>query len=93
VFTYAGLSAGPPLAGFVTDAVGWRGSFALTFALGLVCFAICWRALPADREVRTGGPFDWLGTILLTASVHARHEGHRAHRRTAIERAALINRL
>ena len=69
VFTYAGLSAGPPLAGFVTDAVGWRGIFALTFALGLVCFAICWRALPADREVRSGGAFDWLGTILLTASV------------------------
>lgn len=69
VFTYSGLSAGPPLAGFVTDAVGWRGIFALTFALGLACFAICWRALPTDREERTRGAFDLPGTILLTATV------------------------
>jgi EmrB/QacA subfamily drug resistance transporter len=69
VFTYAGLSAGPPLAGFITDAVGWRGIFTLTFVLGLLCFAICWRALPEDREVRTSGAFDLPGTILLTATV------------------------
>jgi EmrB/QacA subfamily drug resistance transporter len=69
VFTYSGLSAGPPLAGIITDAVGWRGIFALTVILGVVCFAICWRTLPADRETRTGGAFDLPGTILLTAAV------------------------
>ena len=69
VFTYSGLTAGPPLAGFVTDAVGWRGIFALTFVLGLACFAICWRALPTDREVHARGAFDLTGTILLTATV------------------------
>ena len=30
VFTYSGLTAGPPLAGFITDAVGWRGIFVLS---------------------------------------------------------------
>jgi EmrB/QacA subfamily drug resistance transporter len=69
VFTYTGLTAGPPLAGFVTDAVGWRGIFALTFVLGLVCFAICWSALPTDREAHARGTFDLTGTILLTAAV------------------------
>lgn len=69
VFTYAGLTAGPPLAGFVTDAVGWRGIFALTFVLGLACFAICWRGLPTDREAHARGSFDLTGTILLTAAV------------------------
>jgi len=56
IFTYTGLTAGPPLAGFVTDAVGWRGIFTLSFALGLACFAICWRALPTDREERARAP-------------------------------------
>ena len=69
VFTYSGLTAGPPLAGFITDAVGWRGIFALSFVLGLACFAICWRALPTDREARARGAFDLPGTILLTATV------------------------
>lgn len=69
VFTYTGLTAGPPLAGFITDAVGWRGIFALSFILGLACFAICWRALPTDRETHTRGAFDLPGTILLTATV------------------------
>ena len=69
VFTYSGLTAGPPLAGFVTDSFGWRGIFALTFVLGLACFAICWTALPTDREAQARGAFDLTGTILLTAAV------------------------
>jgi EmrB/QacA subfamily drug resistance transporter len=69
VFTYSGLTAGPPLAGFVTDAAGWRAIFALSFVLGLVCFAICWRALPTDHELRARGAFDLTGTVLLTAAV------------------------
>ena len=69
VFTYSGLTAGPPLAGFVTDAVGWRGIFTLSFVLGLACFAICWRALPTDHELRARGTFDLTGTVLLTAAV------------------------
>jgi EmrB/QacA subfamily drug resistance transporter len=69
VFTYTGLTAGPPLAGFVTDAIGWRGIFTLTFVLGLACFAICWRALPTDGEHHGRGTFDLTGTVLLTAAV------------------------
>ena len=69
VFTYSGLTAGPPLAGFITDAVGWRGIFMLTLVLGLACFAICWRALPVDREAHARGAFDLPGTALLTATV------------------------
>jgi len=68
-FTYTGLTAGPPLAGFVTDAFGWRGIFALTFVLGLACFAVCWRALPTDHERHARGAFDLTGTVLLTAAV------------------------
>ncbi|HKY52358.1 MAG TPA: MFS transporter, partial [Candidatus Limnocylindria bacterium] len=69
VFTYSGLTAGPPLAGFITDSVGWRGIFALSFALGLLCFAICWRALPTEHEPHARGRFDLTGTVLLTATV------------------------
>jgi EmrB/QacA subfamily drug resistance transporter len=69
VFTYTGLTAGPPLAGFVTDAIGWRGIFTLTFVLGVACFAICWRALPTDGEHHGRGTFDLTGTVLLTAAV------------------------
>lgn len=71
VFTYSGLTAGPPLAGIVTDAFGWRGIFALSFVLGLACFAICWRALPTAREPHARGTFDLPGTLLLTAAVSA----------------------
>jgi EmrB/QacA subfamily drug resistance transporter len=69
VFTYSGLTAGPPLAGFITDAIGWRGIFALSFALGLACFAICWRALRTEREPHAHGSFDLTGTLLLAATV------------------------
>jgi len=71
VFTYSGLSAGPPLAGFITDTFGWRGIFALSFVLGLACFAICWRALPTDGERGAQGRFDLRGALLLTGSISA----------------------
>ena len=69
IFTYSGLTAGPPLAGFITDAIGWRGIFTLSFVLGLACFAICWRALPTEHEPHARGSFDLPGTLLLTAGV------------------------
>jgi len=69
VFTYSGLTFGPPLAGFVTDAAGWRAIFALSFVLGLACFAVCWSALPTAHERHARGAFDLPGTVLLTAAV------------------------
>lgn len=61
---YIGLTVGPPLGGFITDAFGWRWIFLINVPIGIVVLLWGWFMLP--RSERVGGPrLDWLGSVLL----------------------------
>ena len=63
---YIGLTVGPPLGGFITDAVGWRWIFLINLPIGIIVLLWGWFMLP--RSEREGGPrLDWIGSLLLGA--------------------------
>ncbi len=47
---YLGLSVGPPLGGFLTDALGWQSVFLVTVPVGLAVLAWGWLLLPHDER-------------------------------------------
>jgi MFS family permease len=53
---YLGLSVGPPLGGFLTDAFGWQSIFLINVPIGAFVFAWGWRLLPRDEGARVGAP-------------------------------------
>ncbi|HBE95363.1 MAG TPA: MFS transporter, partial [Desulfovibrio sp.] len=61
--TYAGLSCGPVIGGFVTTHFGWRSVFLMSAPLGLAAVLLCLAGVPlsgSDREE----PMDWRGALL-----------------------------
>ncbi len=63
---YIGLTVGPPLGGFITDAVGWRWIFLINIPIGIIVLLWGWFMLP--RSERESGPrLDWFGSVLLGA--------------------------
>ncbi len=61
--TYLGLSAGPPLGGFLAAHLGWRAIFFVNVPVGLVGLALSRAVVPHD-EPRGGVPrFDLLGAV------------------------------
>lgn len=65
--TYIGLSVGPMLGGFVTEAVGWRGIFHLA-GLGLVFSLFAVSRVKQEWYGARGEPFDWLGALLYVSA-------------------------
>ncbi|MET0308410.1 MAG: MFS transporter [Sphingomonas sp.] len=70
--TWAAASAiagavGPPLGGWLVDAVGWRAIFYVNVPLGLLAILIAWRFVreSADRAL----PLDWPGAISATLAL------------------------
>jgi EmrB/QacA subfamily drug resistance transporter len=64
--TMPGLVApilGPPLGGFITTYLGWRGIFLINVPFGVVGFLYTLRCVPyfSTRQRR---PFDWIGFLL-----------------------------
>ena len=54
---YLGLSVGPPLGGFLTDAFGWESIFLVNVPVGLAVLFWGSRLLPRDERARAGaGP-------------------------------------
>ena len=63
---YIGLTVGPPLGGFITDAVGWRWIFLINIPIGIVVLLWGWFMLPRSEKV-PGPRLDVLGSVLLGA--------------------------
>ena len=65
---YIGLSIGPPLGGFLVDAVGWRWIFFVNIPIGIVVLVWGWLLLPrGEREQRAAPRPDYAGAALLGA--------------------------
>ena len=65
--------AGPPLGGWLVQAVSWRAIFFINIPIAAVTLLIVWRtrssaALEAASDPR---PIDWTGTVLITIALAA----------------------
>jgi EmrB/QacA subfamily drug resistance transporter len=68
-----GTALGPSLGGVLIAWLGWRAIFLVNVPLGVAAFLLAWRALPADRQVRTAARagFDYAGMLLLALTLAA----------------------
>ena len=60
-------AVGPPLGGWLVDAVGWRAIFYLNLPVAAAAIVIALRYVEESRE--GGGRLDWLGAALATAGL------------------------
>lgn len=68
-----GTTLGPSLGGLLIAGLGWRAIFLVNVPLGLLTFALAWRALPAHGKSAQAaqGKFDATGTVLLALTLAA----------------------
>jgi len=55
---------GPPLGGFLVDALDWRAAFWINVPLAAVALWLTFRAVPESRDPGARGPIDWTGAVL-----------------------------
>ncbi|MDB5692199.1 MAG: transporter [Alphaproteobacteria bacterium] len=60
---------GPPLGGWLVDAIGWRAIFYLNLPVAAAAIAIAWLYVRESAEGRE--PLDWLGGIFATLALGA----------------------
>ncbi len=63
-----GGALGLPLAGIVSENLGWHANFWLSAVVGVLLLAAILLVIPESR-VRTGGSFDYLGAVLLSIAL------------------------
>ncbi len=63
-----GGALGLPLAGIVSEGLGWHANFWLSAIVGVLLLASIVIVIPESR-VRTGGSFDYLGAVLLSVAL------------------------
>ena len=68
-FTYAGLSVGPVLGGYVTGHFGWRWVFLMSAPLGLAATGMCLFGMREAVKNASGERMDWRGGLAYAASV------------------------
>ncbi|MER9437536.1 MFS transporter [Mesorhizobium sp. M0618] len=69
-----GTTLGPSLGGLLIAGFGWRAIFLVNVPLGVLTFALAWRALPAHSKTAQQvdrGTFDVVGTALLALTLAA----------------------
>ncbi|MER9950279.1 MFS transporter [Mesorhizobium sp. M0047] len=68
-----GTTLGPSLGGLLIAGFSWRAIFLVNVPLGVLTFALAWRALPArSKTVQADrGTFDVMGTVLLALTLAA----------------------
>ena len=67
--TYAGLSTGPVIGGYLTSHVGWRSIFWLAVPLGLAAIALGVYGMPETPRNAAGDRMDWRGSLAYGGSV------------------------
>ncbi len=60
---YIGLSCGPFIGGFLTQAFGWRSIFFINIPVGLVAIALALLFLKGEWADAQGEPFDLMGAV------------------------------
>jgi EmrB/QacA subfamily drug resistance transporter len=58
---------GPPLGGWLVDAVGWRAIFYLNIPVAVAAIAFTWLYL--DESTQGKEPLDWIGAMLATTGL------------------------
>ncbi|MBB5937375.1 DHA2 family efflux MFS transporter permease subunit [Streptomyces zagrosensis] len=67
-----GAAAGTVFGGLLTDSLGWRWVFLIKVPIGIVVFAVAWRALsPRVRTDSAREPLDVVGALLVTTGLAA----------------------
>lgn len=66
---YVGLSMGPVLGGFLTEALGWRSIFYTTAPLGVLTAALIQWKIKAEWAEAAGERFDLLGSVIYGLSL------------------------
>lgn len=68
-----GTTLGPALGGLLIAGLGWRAIFLVNVPLGVLTFALAWRALPAGDKTAPAaqGKFDAIGTVLFALTLAA----------------------
>jgi EmrB/QacA subfamily drug resistance transporter len=71
--TYLGLTVGPSLGGWLTQAFSWRAVFYINVPVGLIAFALSIIHIEAEKPSETGKTehFDPVGAILFSAGLVA----------------------
>ena len=68
-FTYAGLSSGPVIGGYLTSHAGWRSIFWMAVPLGLAAIALCVFGMRETPRNASGERMDWPGSLAYGSSV------------------------
>ena len=68
-FTYAGLSIGPVIGGYVTLHLGWRHVFLVSVPIGIVAMGMCLFGMREMEKNARGEAMDWKGSLAYAASI------------------------
>ena len=64
-------SLGPPIGGFVIDALSWRFAFLINLPLSIAALFLAFTHVPESRDEAAVGSIDWLGSCLAVVSLGA----------------------
>lgn len=78
--TYLGLTVGPSLGGWLTDAFGWRSIFLINIPVAILCVSVGLYAIAYDRQKGRQEKFDLPGALIYMVGFSALLFGmNRAH--------------
>jgi EmrB/QacA subfamily drug resistance transporter len=62
---------GPPLGGFLIDALSWRVAFLINLPLSVAALALTFACVPESKDETASGQLDWLASALAVFSLGA----------------------
>jgi EmrB/QacA subfamily drug resistance transporter len=69
--TYLGLTIGPSLGGWLTEALSWRAVFYINVPVGALALWLSWRFIPKDEPNDKAEKFDRVGAAVFMAGLIA----------------------
>ncbi len=64
-----GIASGPSIGGILIDRAGWHSVFLVNVPLGIVAFLVVARVVPPSVRGETGQRFDFVGAVILLATL------------------------